>query len=48
MEKKLIDTAPEILERDYKASREQKFQQREAELYQEIGRLKIELEWIKK
>jgi len=46
--KKLIDAAPEVFERDYKESREQELQQREAELYQEIGRLKMELEWIKK
>lgn len=46
--KRLIDAAPEIFQRDYKGSREQEFQQREAELYQEIGRLKMELEWVKK
>lgn len=47
-EKKLIEEAPEIFERDYKGSRELEFQQRESELYQEIGRLKMELEWMKK
>lgn len=46
--KKLIDEAPTIFERDYKGSREQEFQQREAELFQEIDRLKMELEWLKK
>lgn len=46
--KKLIEAAPEIFERDYKGSREQEFKQRESELYEEIGRLKMELEWVKK
>jgi putative transposase len=46
--KKLIEAAPEIFERDYKGSREQEFQQRESELFEEIGRLKMELEWVKK
>ncbi len=46
--KKLIEAAPEIFERDYKGSREQEFQQRESALFEEIGRLKMELEWVKK
>ena len=46
--KKLIDAAPEIFERGYKGSREQEFQERESELFEEIGRLKMELEWVKK
>ena len=46
--KRLLEEASEIFERDYKGSREQEFQQRESELYQEIGRLKMELEWHKK
>lgn len=46
--KRLIEAAPEIFERDYKGSREQEFQQRESELFEEIGRLKMELEWVKK
>jgi len=46
--RKLIDEAPEIFERGYAGSREQEFQQRESELFEEIGRLKMELEWLKK
>jgi putative transposase len=46
--KKLIDEAPSIFERGYSGSRDQEFQQREAELFEEIGRLKMELEWLKK
>jgi len=46
--KKLIDEAPELFERGYAGSREQEFQQRESELFEEIGRLKMELEWLKK
>lgn len=46
--KKLIEAAPEIFERGYAGSREKEFQQRESELFEEIGRLKMELEWLKK
>lgn len=46
--KKLIEAAPEIFERDYKGSREQEFRERESQLFEEIGRLKMELEWVKK
>ena len=46
--KKLIAEAPELFERGYAGSREQELQQREAELFEEIGRLKMELEWLKK
>ncbi len=46
--KKLVEAAPEIFERGYKASREDEFQRRESELFEEIGRLKMELEWLKK
>jgi transposase len=46
--KKLIDESPELFERGYAGSREQEFQQRESELFEEIGRLKMELEWLKK
>lgn len=46
--KRLLDEASGIFERDFKDSRDQGFEQREAELYQEIGRLKMELEWLKK
>ena len=46
--KKLVESAPEIFERGYAGSREKEFQQRESELFEEIGRLKMELEWLKK
>lgn len=46
--KKLTDGAAELFERGNKGSREHEFQQREAELFEEIGRLKMELEWLKK
>lgn len=46
--KKLLDGAPELFERGRAGSREREFQQRESELFEEIGRLKMELEWVKK
>jgi len=46
--KMLLDEASGIFERDFKGSCDQEFEQREAELYQQIGRLKMELEWLKK
>jgi uncharacterized small protein (DUF1192 family) len=38
----------EIFENGHSARREEELSRREAELYQEIGRLKMELEWMKK
>jgi transposase len=46
--KRLLDGAADLFERGHHASREQEFKQREAELFEEIGRLKMELEWLKK
>lgn len=46
--KKLIESAPEVFERGFAGSVEQKFLKRESELFEEIGRLKMELEWLKK
>ncbi len=46
--KKLLDGAPELFERGRAGSREREFQQRESGLFDEIGRLKMELEWLKK
>lgn len=46
--KKLVESAPEIFERGYQGTREEEFRQRESELFEEIGRLKMELEWLKK
>ena len=46
--KKLLAGAPELFERGRSGSREQEFKQRESQLFEEIGRLKMELEWLKK
>ena len=46
--KKLLEGAPELFERGRAKSREQDFEKRESELFEEIGRLKMELEWLKK
>ena len=46
--RKVLEGAPELFERGRSGSREQEFKQREAELFEEIGRLKMELEWLKK
>ena len=46
--KKLLEGAAELFERGRSGSREQEFKQRESELFEEIGRLKMELEWLKK
>jgi len=45
--KRLLEAGPEVFRRD--ANRAQQEQaEREAELYEQIGRLKMELEWLKK
>jgi hypothetical protein len=42
-----LDALPQIFsDRRMKADRER--EQHEAELYQQIGRLKVELDWLKK
>ena len=46
--RQLLEGAAEIFERGRSSRREQEFQQREAELFEVIGRLKMELEWLKK
>ena len=46
--RQLLEGAPEIFERGRSSLREQEFKQREAELFEEIGRLKMEVEWLKK
>jgi putative transposase len=46
--RQLLDAAPEIFEKGRSRRREEEFQQREAELYEVIGRLRMELEWVKK
>ena len=45
--RQLLDEVPEIFERGYKNS-EARAEQRESELYEQVGRLKMELEWLKK
>lgn len=45
--KQLLDGAAEVFSRNGSA-RADDFQQREAELYQQIGKLQMELEWLKK
>lgn len=44
--RQLLDHAAEIFES--KGSRQQGEQQLQTELYEQIGRLKMELEWVKK
>jgi len=46
--RQLIEGAAEVFENGHGSKREEEFSRREAELYQEIGRLKMELEWLKK
>ncbi len=46
--RQLIDGAPELFERGKASSREEEFQRREKELFEEIGRLRMDLEWLKK
>lgn len=45
--KQLMEGSAEIFSRNG-SSRADDFQQREAELYQQIGKLQMELEWLKK
>ena len=45
--KQLLEGSAEIFSRNG-SSRADEFQQREAELYQQIGKLQMELQWLKK
>jgi len=45
--RQLLDEVPEIFERGHKG-REAQAEQREVALYEQVGRLKMELEWLKK
>lgn len=45
--KKLLEELPELFS-EKRRSREVDKEELEAELYQQIGRLKVELEWLKK
>lgn len=46
--RQLLEGAVEIFESGHSAKREEEFRRREAELFQEVGRLNMELEWLKK
>ena len=46
--RQLLEGAAEIFENGHSAKQEAESSRREAELYQEIGRLNMELEWLKK
>ncbi len=46
--RKLLDHAPETFELGREARDRREATQREAALYEQIGRLKMELEWLKK
>lgn len=45
--RQLLDEVPEVFELGYKNS-EARAEQREAELYEQVGRLEMKLEWLKK
>ena len=46
--RRLLEGAPELFETGRSLRMEDDFRRREAELFQEIGRLKMEVEWLKK
>ena len=46
--KQLIEGAEEIFDGDRKPGKESSEEPQVAELYEQIGRLKVELEWLKK
>jgi len=46
--KQLVGNAPDLFEDQRKARRQSDQQAQEAELFEQIGRLKMELEWLKK
>src|SRR5687768_9114162 len=45
--RQLLESRPEVFSRQ-RARQERDLEQREAELYEQIGRLRMELEWLKK
>ena len=45
--KQLLDTAPELFE-DGRRKRKEDRETNENELYEQIGRLKMEVDWLKK
>jgi len=48
MRDRLLDGASELFTRGKKTKDKEEGQTREAELFQQIGRLQMELEWLKK
>ncbi|GIW97157.1 MAG: transposase [Pirellulaceae bacterium] len=46
--RQLIEGAPELFERGRQSRQAAEQQKLESELFEEIGRLKMELEWLKK
>ena len=46
--KQLLDGASELLTRGKKSKDQEESQAKEAELFQQIGKLQMELEWLKK
>lgn len=46
--RRLLDGAAELFEPGRARLKEDEFRRRESELFEEIGRLKMELEWLKK
>ncbi len=48
MERQLLDVASELFTRGKKSTAQEEGQAKEAELFQQIGKLQMELEWLKK
>ena len=46
--KRFKEVAPEIFEKPRKASRIKEDEKEKSDLYEQIGKLKMELEWLKK
>ena len=46
--RRVIEGAAELFEPGRARLKEEEFRRRESELFEEIGRLKMELEWLKK
>ena len=46
--RQLVEGAAELFEPGRASNRELEFQKREKELFEEIGRLRMDLEWLKK
>ncbi len=46
--KQLLDGAETVFDGDSEKTKEEKDEPQTAELYEQIGRLKVELEWLKK